>query len=66
MAAVQVREWRVHPSIETIQNEGPSGKGAVETSGAATAKGWGGRGSKGRVVRVPVRTLRLIGAQSLC
>lgn len=54
MASVQVREWRVHPFVETIQDESGGGKGAFEAPGEGTAEGWGGCGSKEGVIRVPV------------
>ena len=50
VASFQVHRRPIHAVIETIQEEGASGKGAIKAPGAGTAGSWGRRDSDREVV----------------
>jgi len=58
MAFIQVRRWSAYAAVEAVQDESSGGEGAVETPGAGTADGCGGRDSNQEVERVGVAQTR--------
>jgi hypothetical protein len=49
MVVVQVCQWSAHAVVEAAQDEGPGREGSIETPGAGTGVGCGGRDSNQKV-----------------